>query len=189
MRRGAAVLCAGLLAVLVGGCGNDNETGGETGSETGGGGARIEADALPPPPADGFGGPVEVQVGDAPPLAIEVAETPEQRAYGLRGHDEIPLGTGMLFVYTEPQPVRFVMSGVPVPLTAVFVRDHRVVAVEQMAPCTTGDPDDCPRYGPDEEVDAVLEVASPSLPDVAEGQAVTVAGPLELGAPAGSALQ
>jgi uncharacterized protein len=171
--------CAIVLAALLAACG-----GGEGSSEAGEQPAPIGAADLPPPPAEGFGGPVEVRVGDAGPLAADVAQTPGQRAYGLRGRDEVPPGTGMLFLFAEPRPVRFVMSGVPVPLTGVFVRDGRVVAVEQMAPCTDGDPADCPLYGPEEPVDSVVEASPESLPGVAPGDAVEVGTAGDVSAPA-----
>ena len=104
-------------------------------------------------------------------LQVEVADTPQERSDGLRGRTVVPPGTGMVFRYDSPREVRFTMSGVEPPLVAVFVREGRVVAVAQMAPCT-GTVAQCPTYGPDEPVDTVVEAAPASLPAVRVGDAV-----------------
>lgn len=110
---------------------------------------------------------VQVRVGDVR-LQAEVADDDEERAAGLRGRDGVPPGTGMVFRYDDPRPVRFTMSEVDYPLVAVFARDGRVVAVEQMPPCAASVAD-CPTYGPDEPVDTVVEAAPESLPSAAPG--------------------
>jgi uncharacterized membrane protein (UPF0127 family) len=64
----------------------------------------------------------------------------------------------------------FYMFDVPVPLTAVFLRDDVVVHVAQMEPCPEADPARCPLYGPDgEPFDTVVETAPETLPDVEVG--------------------
>lgn len=110
---------------------------------------------------------VGLAVGDVR-LQVEVADDEAERAAGLRGRDGVPAGTGMVFRYPSARPVRFTMSRVTFPLTAVFAREGRVVAVEQMPPCA-GTLAQCPTYGPDEPVDTVVEAAPPSLAGVAVG--------------------
>lgn len=127
--------------------------------------AGAEPAAAPSP------GTATATVGDVR-LRVELAETPEQRAAGLRGR-EVPPGFGMVFRYPAPQPVRFTMSEVTLPLVGVFARDGRVVSVEQMAPCE-GSVAACPTYGPDEPVDTVVEAAPGSLPDAAAGDPVAL---------------
>ena len=111
---------------------------------------------------------VEADLGGVP-LVLEVADEPAERAVGLMGRAEVPPGTGMLFLFDEPVTSSFYMFQVPVPLTAVFVREGTVVHVEQMAPCEEPEPGDCPLYGPDEPFDAVVETAPATLPDVGPG--------------------
>ena len=136
-----------LLVLLTGACGGD------------------EPAAAPSP------GTATATVGDVR-LRVELAETAEQWSAGLRGREVLP-GFGMVFIYPAPQPVRFTMSGVTLPLVGVFVRDGRTVSVEQMAPCE-GSLADCPTYGPAEPVDTVVESAPGSLPDAVAGDPVVV---------------
>jgi uncharacterized membrane protein (UPF0127 family) len=102
-------------------------------------------------------------------LRLEVADEPSERAFGLMRRESVPPGTGMLFVYDAPVRTRFYMYDVPVPLTAVFVRDGRVVSSVVMPPCELSAPADCPTYGPDEPFDTVVETAPETLPDVRRG--------------------
>jgi uncharacterized protein len=112
---------------------------------------------------------VDVVLGGVP-LRLEVADEPEERATGLMGRTDVPAGTGMVFLYDAPLRTRFYMFQVPVPLTAVFVRDGEVVHVSRMEPCGETDPQACPVYGPDDEdFDTVVEAAPETLPDVAVG--------------------
>lgn len=107
---------------------------------------------------------------DGVPLTLEVADDEAERAIGLMGRTEVPPGTGMVFRYDEPRSgPSFYMYRVPIPLTAVFLRDGEVVHVAQMEPCPAGDPADCPLYGPEGEFDTVVETAPGTLPDVEVG--------------------
>lgn len=132
-----------------------------------GGGPTPAATPVAAPPAG------SVTVGDVR-LRVDVADTPEERAAGLRGRD-VPPGYGMVFRYPAAQAVRFTMSEVTLPLVAVFVRDGRAVSVEQMVPCE-GSVQECPTYGPAEPVDTVVEAAPGSLPDATAGDPVVVIG-------------
>ena len=106
-------------------------------------------------------------------LTLEVADEPQERAVGLMGRTEVPAGTGMVFEFEQPVQTSFYMFQVPVPLTAVFLRDDVVVHVEQMAPCTETDAARCPLYGPDASFDTVVETAPETLPDVRAGDRLT----------------
>jgi uncharacterized membrane protein (UPF0127 family) len=107
---------------------------------------------------------------------VEVADEPSERAFGLMQRESVPAGTGMLFRYHEPVRTRFYMYDVPIPLTAVFVRDGRVVSSVVMPPCELDDPEQCPTYGPDEPFDTVVETAPETLPDVQPGDELEVDG-------------
>lgn len=110
---------------------------------------------------------------DGVPLTLEVADEPSERRVGLMGRDDVPRGTGMVFQYDEPTTSTFHMFQVPVPLTAVFIRDGVVVHVAQMVPCTDRPFEQCPQYGPDEPFDTVVETAPQTLPDVSRGDRFT----------------
>lgn len=132
--------------------------------------AAPDSTAQPKPPAGQRISETVDATLDGVPLVLEVADEPQERAVGLMGRSEVPDGTGMLFEFGEPVRTTFYMFQVPIPLTAVFVRDGLVVHVAQMQPCTAADSGDCPLYGPDDqEFDTVVETAPGTLPDVQPG--------------------
>jgi uncharacterized protein len=71
-------------------------------------------------------------------VVAEVARTPEQRAEGLMYRQELPDGTGMLFVFEENDLRSFWMQNTYVPLDIAFLDPAlTVVDIQQMAPMTT----------------------------------------------------
>jgi uncharacterized protein len=124
-----------------------------------------------PAPVDAQG-TVTVRVADVE-VEAEVADDDAERARGLMGRTEVPPGTGMVFLYDAPVDGQFYMFQVSIPLTATFAREGRVVGVVDMEPCAETDPAACPRYGPGEPFDTVLETA----PEEVEGR-VDVGDPL-----------
>ncbi len=118
-----------------------------------------------------------VVVGAAEPIAVEVADDDAARAAGLMGRDEVPPGTGMVFVYPEPVSNAFWMGNVQVPLSIVWVRDHTVVGVAEMQPCPAAD-DSCPRYSPGAEYTHAVETTGGTFTEagVQVGDAVTMTG-------------
>ena len=113
--------------------------------------------------------------GRSGPVVVEVADDEQERAVGLMRRAEVPLGTGMVFLYDAPSTGRYYMFDVSVPLTAVFAREGQVVGVVDMPPCAEPQPQDCPTYGPDAPFDTVLETAPATLAGkVAVGDALEV---------------
>ena len=86
-----------------------------------------------------------VSVEGAPPLTVEVASTPEQRAQGLMQRPAVAAGTGMLFVFPRPTTGGFWMKNTLVPLSIAYVDAGRVVSIAEMAPCPVDTPT-CPSY-------------------------------------------
>lgn len=115
---------------------------------------------------------VEAELGGVA-LTLEVADEPHERAVGLMGRERVPPGTGMVFEFDEPVRTSFFMFQVPVPLTAVFIREGVAVHVAHMQPCRKTDSSQCPLYGPDEPFDTVVETAPQTLPDVKPGDRFT----------------
>jgi len=71
-------------------------------------------------------------------VRAEVARTPDQREQGLMYRQELPDGTGMLFVFDTEEVRSFWMENTYVPLDIAFLDVAlRVVDIQQMAPQTT----------------------------------------------------
>lgn len=68
-------------------------------------------------------------------VRAEVARTNEQRSRGLMYREELPEGTGMLFVFEEMAPRSFWMRNTYVPLDIAFLdAERRIVDIQQMEP-------------------------------------------------------
>ena len=85
---------------------------------------------------------------------VEVADEPDERAQGLMYRQSLADNAGMLFVYSQSQPVEFWMKNTPLSLDIVFVRDDGMIA--RIADHTTPMSEDLIPSG--EPVRAVLEV-------------------------------
>jgi uncharacterized protein len=80
-------------------------------------------------------------------LTVELAVTAAQQQEGLMGRTSLPPDAGMAFLFDEPTTVHFWMKDTLIPLSIAFWdQDGRIVALEEMTPCTQ---DPCPTYGPD----------------------------------------
>lgn len=77
-------------------------------------------------------------------LSVEVADTVEQRAQGLMGRTSLKEGTGMLFLFQQPEVLKFWMKDTLIPLDILFF-DGTATLVSQvtMEPCKE---DPCPLY-------------------------------------------
>jgi len=71
-------------------------------------------------------------------VVAEVARTAEERADGLMYRDEVPDGTGMLFVFTDSQPRSFWMANTYVALDIAYMDpSFRIVDIVAMEPLVT----------------------------------------------------
>jgi uncharacterized protein len=76
----------------------------------------------------------KIKVG-AHGVDAEVAATPREREIGLMFRFNLPADHGMLFVFSEPQPLGFWMRNTYIPLSIAFIdADGRILNVEDMAP-------------------------------------------------------
>ena len=77
-------------------------------------------------------------------LDVELAMTEEQRALGLMGRTGLAEGSGMLFLFDQPQELAFWMKNTLIPLDIIFFDDQRnVVSASTMVPCEA---DPCAQY-------------------------------------------
>jgi uncharacterized membrane protein (UPF0127 family) len=94
--------------------------------------------------------------GPAVTFRLEVAATPEQRQIGLSKREQLPAGTGMVFLFPFPTDGRFWMKDTLVPLSIAFLdADGKVLDIIDMEPCTAGP---CQEYGPEVPYTAAVEV-------------------------------
>lgn len=71
-------------------------------------------------------------------VVAEVARTPAERQQGLMDRDEVPEGTGMLFVFDNEGIRSFWMRDTQVPLDIAYINaDLRIVNIFQMEPLVT----------------------------------------------------
>jgi len=71
-------------------------------------------------------------------VLAEVAATAEERAEGLMYRDEVPDGTGMLFVFSDSRVRSFWMANTYVPLDLAYMDPaFRIVDIVQMEPLVT----------------------------------------------------
>lgn len=99
------------------------------------------AAAAPAPTADGVRLPPAGYawvVFDADTVLAEVASTPEERSEGLMYREEVPDGTGMLFVFQDSQMRSFWMANTYVPLSVAYLDPaYRIVDIVEMEPLVT----------------------------------------------------
>jgi uncharacterized protein len=149
----AVALLAALVAAITTACGSDDAAPartGDTAAETG------ATETVPARPAFSLG-EVVIETGGEPVHArVEIAETDEQRQFGLMFRHELERIGGMVFLFPEETTGGFWMKNTFIPLSiAFFDRRGRIVRILDMEPCP-GDP--CPVYDPGVPYHGALEV-------------------------------
>ena len=139
---------------------------------------RTEPSGLPAAPTDGFAGPVTVTFDGAPPLRVEIASRPDQRARGLMQRAELQAGTGMLFLFSGRSSGGFWMLGTLIPLSIAYVDGSRVVSIAEMEPCPPATTR-CPTYHPGAPYTAAVEAPGGFFTEhgIGPGAAMTIVGP------------
>jgi uncharacterized membrane protein (UPF0127 family) len=112
------------------------------------GGGSGDDDARPQVVIQTDGGEVEI--------AVEIADTSEERARGLMGRKSLPENSGMIFVYPEATEGAFWMKNTLIPLSIAFYgSDGTILRILDMEPCRR---DPCPLYDPGVAFNGALEV-------------------------------
>jgi uncharacterized membrane protein (UPF0127 family) len=114
-----------------------------------GGGDEGESDAAGPTVA------IETDDGERE-VAVEIADTDDERAVGLMGRTSLPADAGMLFVYPGPTEGGYWMKNTLIPLSIAFYdADGTILRILDMEPCRR---DPCPVYDPGVRYAGALEV-------------------------------
>jgi uncharacterized membrane protein (UPF0127 family) len=111
----------------------------------------------PPPTRPDFGrGTALIEHGeDSVIVNVEVAETDEQRQFGLMFEEELESDSGMVFIFFEEHTGGFYMKNTFLPLSiAYFDVDGKIVKIVDMDPCIT----DSTLYDPGAPYQGALEV-------------------------------
>lgn len=70
-----------------------------------------------------------------PVLAVEIADTPEERRVGLMNRETLPAGAGMLFLFPEDTEAGFWMKDTLVPLSIAFIDSAgQIIDIQDMEP-------------------------------------------------------
>ena len=148
MRRGALIF----LAVALAGCG---------------GGGKADGEAT-----------VVIDAGErAVEVAVEVADSREERARGLMERDELAEDAGMIFLYDDETSGGFWMKNTRIPLSIAFYGEGgEILRLLDMEPCRS---DPCPFYDPGVSYRGALEVNRGAFErwGVEEGDVLRVQGP------------
>jgi uncharacterized membrane protein (UPF0127 family) len=142
------------------------------------------SESAPPPPAKGIASALEqarpaseefagfteteLALGDDC-LRIVIADSPDERGQGMRGHETLGPYDGMLFVNDTDTTAGYTMSGVTVPLDiGWYASDGDPVDRTELEPCPEARPD-CPLYSADDRYRFAVETLRGELPSGALG--------------------
>jgi uncharacterized protein len=101
---------------------------------------------------------ITTSAGASVRVDAKVAATSAERQRGLMEVEQLPDGTGMLFLFEEDRTGGFWMFNTLVPLDIAYIADRgEIVTILAMDPCE-GPASDCPSYLPSEPYQTALEV-------------------------------
>lgn len=155
MRTFAALV---VLAVLLGAaaCGGEESSPPTTTVSGEGSEAATTEPTTTEPEASGPVVLIETAGGDEVVVAVEVADSAEERQVGLMGRESLPDDAGMIFLFDEETSGGFWMKDTMIPLSIAFAdADGTIVSVLDMEPCEA---DPCEIYDPGVPYRSALEV-------------------------------
>ena len=112
--------------------------------------------------------------GDSVLIDVEVAETPEQRQFGLMFRESLGERSGMVFLFFETTSGAFWMKNTVIPLSIAFFDGEGIIrAILDMEPCKE---DPCRLYHPRVSYTGALEVNQGAFDDwnVSVGDRITI---------------
>jgi uncharacterized membrane protein (UPF0127 family) len=161
VRHLAALAC---LTLLVAACGGDGESAGPTTTVSDPGPptttqAETETTAPPTTTEEEREGPVvliQTERGEEVEVAVEIADTQEEREVGLMNREFLPDDAGMIFLFEEEIAGGFWMKNTLIPLSIAFMGgDGTILRILDMEPCEA---DPCEIYDPGVSYQSALEV-------------------------------
>jgi uncharacterized membrane protein (UPF0127 family) len=161
MRRLAALACLGLVLAA---CGGDGDSAGPTTTVADPGPpatteAETETAAPPTTTEEEREGPVvliQTQDGEEVAVAVEIADTQDEREVGLMHREFLPDDAGMIFLFEEEITGGFWMKNTLIPLSIAFADgDGTILRILDMEPCEA---DPCEIYDPGVAYASALEV-------------------------------
>jgi len=100
---------------------------------------------------------IEVLLPSGTKIMAEVADTSPKRVMGLMFRDQLPLNSGMLFIFEDADYHAIWMKNCRIPLDILWLdKNHKVIHMEEKAP-PCGD-DSCRTYYPAQKALYVLEL-------------------------------
>ena len=149
MRRFSVVLFCLLLLGVVACYGGDASDGDQTGASP--------ASRSSPGPSFAAGKVIIDMGEDSVLVDVEIAQTPEQREYGLMNRESLDPDSGMVFLYLDGNSTSsFYMKNTRIPLSVAFFDiDGRILEILDMEPCLE---EPCPTYNPGVAYRGALEV-------------------------------
>lgn len=69
---------------------------------------------------------IVLTIGDVT-MTAEVADDPDEKTVGLMGRKELEEGDGMLFVFSQPQPMGFWMKDTLIPLSIAYINGEGII--------------------------------------------------------------
>lgn len=122
--------------------------------------------------------------GEGLELPVYVAADATARSLGLMEREDLPDGTGMVFLFPSEADSAFYMYRTRMPLSIAFYgQGGRVLRVLDMQPCTAQDPAACERYNPGVTYSGAIEVEQGFFAEAGVAEGWTVELPSDLPEP------
>ncbi len=116
--------------------------------------------------------------GESVEVPVYVADDAGERGRGLMFREDLPPGTGMVFIFPGARTGAFYMKNTLIPLSIAFYGEGgRVLRVLDMEPCEA---EPCPLYDPGVAFTGALEVNQGFFDEVGLGETWTIELPEDL---------
>lgn len=103
---------------------------------------------------------VEIDIVGKAKITADLAQTPEEKAQGLSGRENLNDNQGMLFIFSNYSQPGFWMKEMLISIDIIWIRDEKIVDItENLPPPAPGTSlSDLQTYQPKESINYVLEV-------------------------------